>query len=81
MTKTILVALALAVLPRMVSAEPGSGSDIYRVNREIEAMMQDGRWQRLREEGQANKQAFDRLRQSGSAPSTYTSTTSTPPRP
>ncbi len=74
MTKTILVALSLAVLPSMASAQPGSGTDLHRVNRDVEAMMQDGRWQRLLEENQANRQAAERLRQPGSAPSAYTST-------
>jgi len=65
----LLVALLLVVLPSIASAESGSGTDLYRVNREVEAMMRDGRWQRLLDEGQANKQAFDRLRPSGSPPS------------
>ena len=75
-----LIALLLVVLPSMASAEPGSGTDLYRLNREVEAMMRDGRWQRLLEEGQANKRAFDRLRPSGSPPSAVTVAPSTPPR-
>ncbi len=74
MTKTILVALSLAVLPSMASAQPGSGTDFHRVNREVDEMMQDGRWQRLLDESQANRQAAERVRRTGSTPSTYTST-------
>jgi hypothetical protein len=33
------------------------------VNREVEAMMRDGRWERAIAEGRANKQAFEALRE------------------
>jgi hypothetical protein len=58
MTKTFLISLSLALLPNVVSGEPGSGTDLYRVNREVEAMMRDGRWEALLREGQANRQAL-----------------------
>jgi hypothetical protein len=76
----LAAALWLGVLPSPASAEPGSGTDLYRINREVDAMMRDGRWQHLLNEGQANKQAFDRLRPSGSAPSANTVAPSTRPR-
>jgi hypothetical protein len=47
---------------------PGSGTDLYRVQREWDAIMRDGRYERLLQEGQANKQAFDRLKQLESEP-------------
>ena len=80
MTKTILFALSLAVLPSMASAQPGSGTDFHSVSREVDEMMRDGRWQRLLDESQASRQAAERSRQSGAPPSAYTSTTTTPPR-
>ncbi len=61
-TKTVLIALSLAALPSFASAQPGSGTDLYRVQREWEQIMRDGRYQRLLEEGRANKEAFDRQR-------------------
>ena len=64
MTKTskILIALTLAALPSLAAAQPGSGTDLYRVQREWEQMMRDGRYQRLLEEGRANREAYERQR-------------------
>jgi hypothetical protein len=79
MTKALLITLSLVILPSVASAQsgPGSGTDLYRVQREWEAIMRDGRYERLLREGQANKQAFDRLQQRDSGP---TATGSIPPR-
>ena len=76
MTKihTLLIALSLTALPSLASAQPGSGTDLYRVQREWEQMMRDGRYQRLLEEGRANREAFERLREQESAPETTGST-------
>ena len=60
MTKKLLLALPFVLLPNIAFAEPGSGTDLYRVNREVEAMQRDGRWERLLAEGQANRQATSR---------------------
>jgi hypothetical protein len=57
MTKKLLLALPFVLLPTIGFAEPGSGTDLYRVDREVEAMQRDGRWERLLAEGQANRQA------------------------
>jgi hypothetical protein len=46
MTKTFL-ALPLALFPTALAAEPGSGTDLYRVQAQVEAMQRDGRWQQL----------------------------------
>jgi hypothetical protein len=77
MTRT-LITLSLILLPSIASAQdrsgPGSGTDLYRVQREWEAIMRDGRYERLLREGQANKQAFDRLRQLDSEPAATGST-------
>ena len=63
MPKILLSVLVLMILPGSALAEPGGGSDLDRVRREVEAMQFDGRWERLVAEGRANKQAFDGLRQ------------------
>jgi hypothetical protein len=64
------------ILPGAALAQgPGSGTDLYRVQREWEEIMRDGRYQRLLQEGQANKQAFDRLKQMESDPTATGSTT------
>jgi hypothetical protein len=55
MTKKLLLALPFVLLPNVAFAEPGSGTDLYRVHREVEAMQRDGRWERLLAEGQANR--------------------------
>ena len=47
MMKTVLMALPLAVFPTLVAAEPGSGTDLYRVLNQVEAMQRDGRWDEL----------------------------------
>jgi hypothetical protein len=60
MSKKLLLALPFVLLPNIAFAEPGSGTDLYRVNREVEAMQRDGRWERLFAEGQANRQATSR---------------------
>lgn len=57
MTGKLILAALLVLVPGFASAEPGSGSDLHRVNRAVEAMQRDGRWDRLIAEGQANKQA------------------------
>ena len=79
MTKALLITLSLVILPSVASAQsgPGSGTDLYRVQREWEAIMRDGRYERLLREGQANKEAFDRLRQRETGP---TATGSIPSR-
>jgi Spy/CpxP family protein refolding chaperone len=74
MMKSALVALALTVLPGAALAQsspgPGSGTDLQRVQREMEQMMRDGRYQRLLDEGRANREAFERLRQQDTVSST-----------
>jgi hypothetical protein len=65
--KKFLFALPLVLLPGVAMADPGSGTDLYQVNRQVEAMQRDGRWDRLIAEGQANKQAFEAMRQQPSA--------------
>jgi hypothetical protein len=60
MTKKLLLTLPFALLPTIAFAEPGSGTDLYRVNREVEALQRDGRWERLLAEGQANRQPASR---------------------
>ena len=72
MIKAVLFALSLGVLPTTVFAEPGSGSDIYRVNRQVEEMMRDGRWQRLLEQAEANGPALGRSRQVAPPPTGFT---------
>jgi hypothetical protein len=62
MLRKLLLTLPLLFLPGMALAEKGD-TDRERVNREIEAMMRDGRWERAIAEGRANKQAFEALRQ------------------
>ena len=62
MRKILLVALCLVSLPGLAMAK-GSGTDRDRVNREVEAMQRDGRWERAIAEGRANKQALEELRQ------------------
>jgi len=62
MSKKLLVSIAFALIPGLAFAQ-GSGTDRDRVTREIELMQRDGRWERLRAEGQANREAFERLRQ------------------
>ncbi len=64
MTKSVLFALPLILLPNLALAEgPGSGTDLPKVQREVEAMQRDGRWQKLMAEGQANKRAFEAMKQ------------------
>ena len=73
MKTSALWALPFLLLSSMASAQtsgstgPGSG-DVPRVSREFDAMMRDGRYQRLLEEQRANKQAFDNLQQRASEP-------------
>jgi hypothetical protein len=61
MLRKLLLILPLAVLPAIALAKQGSGTDRERVNRQIEAMMRDGRWEQLIAEGRANRQAFEAL--------------------
>ena len=69
MTKKLLLALPFVLLPNIGFAEPGSGTDLYRVNREVEALQRDGRWYRLLAEGQSNRQATSRRFQQTVRPS------------
>ena len=56
MTKSVLFALPLILLPNLAFAEgPGSGTDLPKVQREVEAMQRDGLRQKLMADGQANK--------------------------
>jgi hypothetical protein len=75
MNKTLAIILSLMALPGAAFAQQGSGTDLYRVQREWDQIMRDGRYERLLREGQANKEAFDRLKQLDSDP---TATASTP---
>jgi hypothetical protein len=61
--KILIAALSLVTLSGAAFAEPGSGPDRGRVNREVQAMQQDGRWGQAIAEAQANKRAFKGLRQ------------------
>ncbi|QRM33759.1 hypothetical protein [Microvirga sp. VF16] len=63
MFRKIALTLPLLLLPSIALAEMGGKTDRDRVNREVEAMMRDGRWERAIAEGRANKQAFEALRQ------------------
>ncbi len=63
MFRKLLLTLPLLLTPGMALAEMGGGTDRDRVNHEVEIMMQDGRWERAIAEGQANRQAFEALRQ------------------
>jgi hypothetical protein len=68
MRKILIAVLGLASLSGAALAEPGGGTDRGPVNREMEAMQRDGRWQQLIAEGQANKQAFEDMRRREAAP-------------
>ncbi len=62
MTKKLLFALPLIVLPSLAMAQsasvgPGGGTDLYRVLRDVDAMQRDGRWAQLLAEIEANRQA------------------------
>jgi hypothetical protein len=61
MVKTVLSVMSLVLLPSVASAQaatdPGEGTDLYRVNREVEEMTRDGRWQRLLDEANGVRQA------------------------
>ncbi|MBQ0822617.1 hypothetical protein KBI52_20735 [Microvirga sp. HBU67558] len=63
MFRKIVLTLPLLLLPSIAVAEMGGKTDRDRVNREVETMMRDGRWERAIAEGRANKQAFEALRQ------------------
>jgi len=63
MRKILIAGLGLIALSGAALAEKGSGTDRGQVNREVEAMQRDGRWEQLIAEGQANKRAFEELRQ------------------
>lgn len=82
MNKSIFLALPFVLLTGGALAQngPGSGTDMLRVNREIEAMTRDGRWERLLEEGRANKQAFENLKAREAAGSVAPSGYSRQPR-
>ncbi len=59
MLRKLLLILPLFVLPDIALAKQGSGTDRDQVSRQLDAMMRDGRWERLIAEGRANKQAFE----------------------
>ena len=67
MTKKLLLAVPLVLLPSLAVAQrgggPGSGTDLPKVLREVEAMQRDGRWEKAIADGQANRLAFEALRQ------------------
>lgn len=63
MLRKLLLTLPLLVIPGIALAEMGGKTDRDRVNREVEATMRDGRWERAIAEGRANKQAFEALHQ------------------
>jgi hypothetical protein len=64
MAQSVLFALPPIRLPNLALAEgPGSGTDLSKVPREVEAMQRDGRWQKLMADGQANKRAFEAMTQ------------------
>jgi len=76
MRQILIAALGLVTLSGAALAEPGSGTDRGQVNRQVEAMQQDGRWAQAIAEGRANKQAFEELRQANQPTATgsiYTS--------
>ena len=62
MIRSILFALSLTVLPSVALSQaapsPGDGTDLYRVNREVEAMTRDGRWQRLLDEATGDRRTI-----------------------
>jgi len=62
MRNLLLVLSLVALFPNLAAADPGSGTDLPKVQRETEAMQRDGRWEKLLAEGQANKQAFETLK-------------------
>ncbi len=73
MSKKLFLVLPLLLLPSLALAQAnGGGTDRDRLNREVEAMQRDGRWQRLLAEGQANRLAFERMRQAEQAGSSQT---------
>jgi hypothetical protein len=67
MTTKLLLALPLVLLPSLAVAQrgggPGSGTDLPKVLREVEAMQRDGRWAKAIADGQANRLAFEAMRQ------------------
>jgi hypothetical protein len=68
MTRKILLSMLFISVAGVAQAQPGSGSDIYRVMREEQAMRGDDRYQRLMDEARANKEAFERLKRADSEP-------------
>lgn len=79
MLKILWVLMPLVLIPGTALAQqgansgggqgPGSGTDIYKVWRETEAMQRDGRWEELIAEGRANRQAFENMGRSAPAES------------
>ena len=73
MIKTILLVMSFVFLPSVAFAQtatdPGDGTDLHRVNREVEAMTRDGRWQRLLDEANGVRHAVTPFR-SGNLPHT-----------
>ena len=68
MTRKILLSVVFLTVAGAAQAQPGSGTDVWRVQRQEEAMRADGRYDRLMEEARANKEAFDRLKRADSEP-------------
>jgi hypothetical protein len=63
MRQMLIAALSLVTLSGAAFAETGSGTDRGLFNREVQAVQQDGRWEQAIAEAQANKRAFEELRQ------------------
>jgi hypothetical protein len=68
MTRKILLSVLFFSVAGVAQAQPGSGSDIYRVMRDEQSMQRDGRYQQLMNDARANKEAFDRLKRAESEP-------------
>ena len=86
MTKKLLLTLSLMVLPSLAMAQssaggPGSGTDLHRVLREVDAMQRDGRWQQLLADNEANRLAAARQVVEPSARPTAVFTGQAPARP
>ncbi len=62
MRTVLFLVMALAFLRGPASGQPGGGTDLFRINREVEEMTRDGRWQQLLDRAQAGPQATGGLR-------------------
>lgn len=63
MFRMLLLTLPLLIILGTALAEMGGGKDRDRVSQQVEAVRQDGRWERTVAEGRANRHAFKALRQ------------------